>query len=993
MLLYSKKSVIRVLFWSIAYVGISTFLLNYFSGSYRESTVWIPAGIGLGVLLVFGLRYWPFIFIAATFGEISGAHSALMAMQLATGSVLSFIVAAILLERYLKFDLYFESLQDYGRLLFASAIAATVSTSINTQMLVWGGLVASENLFPIYLRWFKGDLFGLAFVSPIFLVLNQSWLHIWTKQKKCWFIFSISIAFLLGQAIFFGWFKEFIDLTGRGFFLIFITAYFGFYFGRYGALIFLTLTIMQALLGAIHGDGYFGADLLSRPARQYIEFYLGTLCGVGILISLAVKNFKSQNQALEVASGIASESAKHFQMIVSSLPILMSTYDVINQKTDYVNPFFSKVLGYTQDDLNGTKSWWEMAYPAIEYRTQVKAEWQRRVTLSKANHGLFEDFETETTAKNGSLHQISWGCFSSHRGMVIYGQDFTEQRKAGKILEMTSTLFQAMGDSVVISDASNHIIMANESFKKQFGYQDEDLVDCKFSDLLVKRVGSRSYSDIFISLEAMGRWEGQARIRTKTDEDFLKFVSIYSTFDHGGQLEQRVALISNVTNQRKARELINQQANFDPLTGLPNRRLMFDRLDHLIKASTHSQSSIAIAYIDLDHFKDINDGRGHDFGDQLLKGVANRLRSLVRETDTVARMGGDEFVILLGDLETPDVTETIMQEVSKGLANPIEIDMQQVHITASIGISIYPNDGVDAKSLLLSADQAMYAAKAQDRNNYQYFTQTLQITASYRAGITNELRTALANNQFELYYQPIVNLATGKTMHAEALLRWRRLNGELILPSAFIHIAEESGLILGIGDWVWKESLKFLSSLKMLPDLKLAINVSASQFNSNQHSTISWLELMRQYDVSPNSIVLEITERMMLNKTQRVLRKITMLQEAGCLFSVDDFGTGYSSLASLKSFNFDSIKIDMNFIKPLRTGSRDASLVFAMISMVEALGLESIAEGVETAEQAQLLREMNCTYAQGYFYSKPLSAEAFKAFMLSSNEPEILLIS
>jgi EAL domain-containing protein (putative c-di-GMP-specific phosphodiesterase class I) len=339
--------------------------------------------------------------------------------------------------------------------------------------------------------------------------------------------------------------------------------------------------------------------------------------------------------------------------------------------------------------------------------------------------------------------------------------------------------------------------------------------------------------------------------------------------------------------------------------------------------------------------------------------------------------------VLLSDLERPEIADSIIREISKKLADPIEIDGQNAYITASLGISICPNDGIDAKELLLNADQAMYAAKAQDRNNYQYFTQSLQVKASYRAGIVAELRTSLAASQFELHYQPIMSLKTGKIVHAEALLRWRRTSGEIVAPSTFIEIAEESGLIVDIGDWVWKEALSFFSSLHAPHDFKFAINVSASQFNSNQHSVVHWLDLLRQYHVSPGSVVLEITERMMLMQSQRVIRKINMLQEAGCLFSVDDFGTGYSSLASLKNFNFDSIKIDMGFIKPLSAGTADATLVFAMISMAKALGLESIAEGVETEEQAELLRAMNCTYAQGYLFSKPLPGAEFKQLLLA----------
>jgi len=282
----------------------------------------------------------------------------------------------------------------------------------------------------------------------------------------------------------------------------------------------------------------------------------------------------------------------------------------------------------------------------------------------------------------------------------------------------------------------------------------------------------------------------------------------------------------------------------------------------------------------------------------------------------------------------------------------------------------------------LGADQAMYAAKSNGRNGFQYFTSALQIKANYRAGVISELRTALDKNQFHLEYQPIYDLKTGVITHAEALLRWHRASGEVVMPSAFIDIAEESGLIVEIGNWVFKEALMFMKSLGLDEIPSIAINVSAAQFNSTDHSIDQWIKWIKESGIPPNKVILEITERMMLNQSQRVLRKIALLQEAGSKFSVDDFGTGYSSLASLKNFNFDYLKIDSHFIETLAPGSLDASLVSAMVAMAQGLGLKSVAEGVETEQQAQMLRDMGCSYAQGYLFSRPLSPEAFKNILI-----------
>ena len=942
----------------------------------------MPAGIGLGVLLFFGLQYWPLIFIGATLGEVGGGHHLLMAMQLAAGSVLSFTFATIFLKRYLKFDTHLDTLGDYGRLLIASFFAALISTTINIQFLTWGNLIPQTGLLLIYQHWFTGDFFGMAFISPIILVLHQPWISSWPKRKIIFFVFAFIATMVFGQAVFFGWFKELVDFSGRGFFFMFIIALFGFHFGRHGALAVFLLVLVQSILGAIHGNGYFSQDMMSRPAEQAIWFYLAVISTIGIIVSLVVKNFRKQNLALIEASRIAFESALHFKSIVSEVPVLMVTYDITKEKSDYVNPFFTQILGYTIEDFVDSGSWWLFAYPDPQYRALVQAEWNLRMERSERSSTPFELLETITTCKDGSVRHIAWGCFAVDKRLVIHGQDLTEQNKASKVLETASALYRAIGEAVVIGDAKNNVVMANEAFQELTGYSQDELIDLEFSDFLVKKKGARLSADIFSSLDAIGHWEGQYWIKAKSGRELFKFVSIHSTFDEDGHPSQHVALISEVTDQRKARELINQQANFDPLTGLPNRRLMIDRLEQAVKYATRAHKSLAVIYIDLDNFKDANDSRGHDFGDELLKQIAVRLKVNVRDTDTVSRIGGDEFVVILGELDRAESADFIVQEMMKQLAGPISIQGQVFYITASLGVATFPNDGSSGKDLVLAADQAMYEAKKGGKNCYQYFTPNLQVKARYRASVIAELRTALEKQEFILHYQPIVDLQTGAILHAEALLRWRKPNGEIMLPGAFIEIAEESGLIVEIGNWVFHEVLGFIQSLGADQKISIALNVSASQFNSSEHSALQWIQWIKESNVSAELIVLEITERMMLIQSQRVTRKIAMLQEIGCKFSVDDFGTGYSSLASLRYLNFDYIKIDAHFIQNLQADSADLPLVAAMVSMARGMGMIPVAEGVETHEQAEILRSLGCKLAQGYLFSKPLSPEELRNLLI-----------
>ena len=975
---YTKKGVAFAVLAASVHAVISTFLLTNFSGVVGESVIWIPAGIGLAVILTLGWQYWPFIFVGAALGEMGGGHHLLMAMLLAAGALLGYFFVALVLRRYLKFDKNIHSLGDYGCLLIASLVGALLSTTVNITLLVWGNQLAPEMVNEVYRKWFTGDFFGFAFCTPILLALSERWIQDWPKEKIIKFCIYLAIASLLGQAVFFGWFKEYINLTGRGFGVIFIVAFFGFVFGRQGALLFFGIVLVQAVLSTFHGDGFFNRELMTNHAPMVIWAYLGFICIIGLTVGLVVESFERKNHDLTLASRAIEESEVRFREIVGNTPALMATHNLSTQVTDYVNPYFTKSLGYTTDDLREPNAWWSLAYPNLEYRKEIEEEWVKRAEETATLGAPFIPMQTQTTCKDGSTRLISWGAFYTSDRIVIYGIDITEQKRAEDVLKVSSAVYRAMGEAVVICDAQNNILLANDAFRELTGYSEHDLLGYGFSDFLVKRHGARSYSDIFTSLDATGRWEGQAWLKVREGGEELRFLSIYSTFDKDGKPLQRVALVSDVTDQRKARELINQQANFDPLTGLPNRRLILDRLEQLIKQCTRSQTSLAVIYIDLDNFKGVNDSRGHDFGDELLKVIAQRLRSEVRDTDTVARIGGDEFVVLLGQLDRPEKADIIIREIIKNLNEPVLIQGEMIYATASFGISMFPNDGSDGKALLLGADQAMYAAKSNGRNGFQYFTSSLQVEANYRASGISELRTAIDNKQFQLEYQPIYDLNTGAIIHAEALLRWHRSSGEVVMPSAFIEIAEESGLIVEIGNWVMKEALMYVKSLGLDGAPSIAVNVSAAQFHSSDHSVVQWLEWMQDFGIPPNKIVLEITERMMLIQSQRVLRKISMLQEAGCKFSVDDFGTGYSSLASLKDFNFDFLKIDSHFVKTLAPHSLDESLVSAMVAMAKGLNLVSIAEGVETEEQAQLLRNMGCNYAQGYLYSRPLSPEAFK---------------
>jgi diguanylate cyclase (GGDEF)-like protein/PAS domain S-box-containing protein len=444
-----------------------------------------------------------------------------------------------------------------------------------------------------------------------------------------------------------------------------------------------------------------------------------------------------------------------------------------------------------------------------------------------------------------------------------------------------------------------------------------------------------------------------------------------------------IGIARDITENKISERLIWQQANFDTLTGLANRQMFQDRLEQEIRKSHRTGLPLALMVLDLDRFKDVNETLGHDVGDSLLREVARRLSSCAREVDTVARLGGDEFAIILGELHDIASVDRLASVILQKFAEPFQLSEQVIYISTSIGITYYPEDATAYDELLKNADQAMYAAKQLGRNRFSYFAPYMQEAAQSRMRVTNDLRAALGvPDSFRLVYQPIVELETGVIRKAEALIRWQHPVRGLTSPAEFIPIAEETEMILEIGEWVFREAANQVALWRQLhhPEFQVSINVSPVQF----HNTIkinSWYDYLKKLSLPGQSIVVEITEGLLLNEGVTVRQQIQAFQKNGIEVSLDDFGTGYSSLSYLKKFNIDNIKIDQSFVRNLAPDSDDMVLCEAMIAMAHKLGIKVIAEGIETLEQRDLLVKAGCDYGQGYFFSRPVAVDEFDSLL------------
>jgi len=453
-------------------------------------------------------------------------------------------------------------------------------------------------------------------------------------------------------------------------------------------------------------------------------------------------------------------------------------------------------------------------------------------------------------------------------------------------------------------------------------------------------------------------------------------------------------LIEHVTNlariaieRDKADQIIWQQANFDNLTNLPNRNLLHEHLMSAIANAQREKNQLAIIMLDLDNFKDVNDSLGHGTGDHLLIQSSKRIKSCLRKNDIVARLGGDEFIIVLVGTNTAEDIDNIGQKLLNTLAQPYNIEQKSIYCTASIGIALYPNDGLNIDALLRNADQAMYGAKVRGRNSLHYFTENMRTEFINRMEIIQDLRIAIAQQQFHMVYQPIVNLTNNKISKAEALIRWQHPEKGLIYPLDFIAIAEETGLIIEISEWIFNEVSKQVKHWRKThcPDLMISINTSPVQYRNNGEQIAAWAESLNTQEIPHQAIAIEITENLLMENQSQVVKVLDKVRQQGLAISIDDFGTGYCSFSYLKNYTIDYLKIDNSFVQNISADNKDVALCQAIIVMANKLGIDVIAEGIETEQQKQLLIQAGCLLGQGYLLARPLAQEDFEQLLINGN--------
>lgn len=564
----------------------------------------------------------------------------------------------------------------------------------------------------------------------------------------------------------------------------------------------------------------------------------------------------------------------------------------------------------------------------------------------------------------------------AHLVAIILERESQQQRQ-----QLSSIAFENINEGVIVADADRRIIEVNQAFTDITGYKLEDVAFENPRILSSGLESSEFYTKFWRDLETNGQWSGEIRNRRKNGEIFTEWLSVKCVYDESGVVSNYVSILTDISQLKEAEEKLRHLAHHDPLTNLPNRLYFQDRLDQALSHADRLGKRLGLLFLDLDNFKNVNDSLGHQVGDKLLKAVSERLLQSLRKHDVIARHGGDEFLVLIEDVENPLELRHIADHIQASLKEPVHVHKHDFNASISIGISIYPDNGVDRDELLRNADSAMYEAKKRGRNRIAFYTPELTDTVQARVTLEEDLRKALNTQQLTLNYQPQFDSTTGRLTGAEALVRWNHPERGMIPPSEFIPIAEETGLIDELGCWITTTACRQAQAWREMgfEDFELAINLSPHQLSNNCPFMLA--EILESTGFPAKLLEFEITESLLMESGCKAIERLSKIKELGIGLAMDDFGTGHSSMSQLKNLPIQKLKIDRSFISDIPRSSNDVAITRSIIAIGHALELKVTAEGVETEEQMEFLKGEKCDALQGYYLGRPVAAEDFEKIL------------
>ncbi|MDP2433443.1 MAG: EAL domain-containing protein [Pseudomonadota bacterium] len=756
-------------------------------------------------------------------------------------------------------------------------------------------------------------------------------------------------------------------------------------FGLYGHVPPRWLALLSALVmgGAVSGmhytamaAAYFISD--GRPdiadsglSANFLAIWIGILTALLIgLVLVATMAWRQRDLANRLQ--ISEQRIRRILDTTQEGFLMTDLDDVVAE----VNPAFAKLLGGRPEDFVG-----HSIYDFVDAAN-------RAILLDQGamrERGEQSIYEVDLTRLDGALVPCQFSASpisdetGAKAGAFALVSDFSSRRAHEAYVRQVVAMFESTAEGVMLTDLKGRIVSVNPAFTSVTGYSETEALGQNPRFLQSGRHNEVFYQAMWAELNATGHWQGELWNRRKNGEVFPEWLTVSAVRDAGGAVQSYVGVFSDISHIKRSEAELERLAHYDPLTGLPNRILMHAQLNHALDRAGRHKERVAVMVLDLDGFKTVNDSLGHPAGDLLLQTIAGRLQQLLRREDTVARMGGDEFAVIVEAIGNPGL---IAEKIIRAVAEPVELDGHSALVTASVGIALFPDDGNDTTSLLQAADMAMYASKQAGRNTSRFHHADMTRAAQQRLVIEQGLRRALDNDELEVWFQPQFALATGALVGAEALVRWRSPERGLVPPNDFIPIAEETGLILPLGEWVLRQSCRHAVAWQArgLEAGSVSVNVAGPQIERGDFFAIVQT-VLEETGWPAERLELEITESFLLRNAEQAMAVVQKLSELGVKVAIDDFGTGYSSLSYLKYLRVNKLKIDQSFVRDLPGDHDDAAITRAVISLGHNLGFSVIAEGVESDAQREFLKQEGCDQAQGYFYSRPLPAAEFENFL------------
>ena len=965
-----KNDWLRGSLLALAYFAASQLGLKFALVGHAVTLFWPSSGIALAAVLLFGYRLLPAIFIGAFFSNLTTGLPLLAVIGMATGATLEAWLGAYLLGRLTNFHHRLSEVRDIYRLVLFGGVLSTLSSAlIGSTILLAVQTIPLDRYLSTLLFWWMGDALGIILFTPAVLAYALHKPMSWTRtqvSEVLMLLLTLTILLLLV----FEYFSAITNLMHFGMFVLFpIIVWAALSFNQRFVSSVLILMFFVTVETTLHGIGPFAGNNLHGVSELWLYIIFLTLLGVSVSAlnyqrAHAMKALQANQDALNRAQAIGSVGSWQLDLRKNHMEWSDETSRIFGMEGSDRVDYAAYLARIHPDDRDKVKQAWKQALYGttydIEHRIVVdgKVKWVRE----QANLDFDENTKRAVFAI-GTAH------------------DITAHKEEESALRLAARVFESSGEAILITDEKRSIVAVNHAFVQMSGFRSEEVLGKNPRILVSGRHDAEFYRAMWKDIDSHGYWQGEIWDKHKGGRIYPKWMSITTVRDDKGEVVNYISIARDTTEETEAEKNIHFLAYYDVLTGLPNRTLLRDRLGQMIAVSHRDGHQFALLFLDLDRFKYINDSMGHSVGDRLLQSVALRIQECVREGDTVARLGGDEFIVLLREAGA-STASMVAQKLLSTLATPYDLDGQVIATQASIGISVYPDHAQEADILIKNADMAMYRAKEEGRNNYQFFAPEMNFRVDLLFSMEKDLRLALERGEFFLQYQPQVELASGTLSGIEALIRWKHPVKGMVSPAEFIPVAEETGQIIAVGEWVLRAACTQMAQWRKdgLHDLTMAVNLSIRQL---RQPTLGEFvkEMLQESGLEPRYLELEITEGIMMGDNQAAMHFLNEMHELGVQLSIDDFGTGFSSLNYLKKLPVNRLKIDKSFIRDIETDEGDAAIIRSIISLGHRLNLKVVAEGVETQEQLDFLRIRGCDEMQGYFYSRPLAADAFMEFV------------